>query len=92
VPTSVEFHANYDSQLDAALDFMLGISTDFARRFATAHDAAIAQIRDFPESGQKQDVRFRSVRVHGSDFRIVYEVLEGRVVAMSLTNGRRRGR
>ena len=73
------------------LSWTLEISPAFARRFAIAHDAAIAQIGDFPGSGQEQDTRFRSVRVHGSDFRIVYEILESRIMVMSLINSRRRG-
>ena len=85
----LEYSPEYERDLDLAIDWLWNRSVALARRFADAHDRAIAQILDLPLTGQRHEGDTRSIRISGTDYRIIYRYADEVLTIVELSNPRR---
>jgi plasmid stabilization system protein ParE len=75
---------------DESFDWYAARSAQAAVRFANAIDAALAALCADPERFARIDDRHRECPVKRFPFRIVYRVVDGRVLVVAIAHAKRR--
>ena len=75
---------------DASFDWYLERSAEAAARFANAVDAALTAVAADPERFAVVDQLHRQCPVRRFPFRIVYRVVENRVLVVAVAHAKRR--
>lgn len=78
MPPSVDLDSGFNSDLDEAVDFQLGVSLDRAERFAHDFEEAIGNIRMYPELGAPYEAGTRRWVMARWGYSVIYLVTDDR--------------
>ncbi len=87
---TVEYLPAARRDFDESFDWYVKQSLQAAVRFAIAVDAAIIAISSDPERFPRVDKKHRGCPIRGFPFRIIYRVIENRLLIVAVAHAKRR--
>ena len=88
----IEYSTAAESRLYEIVEDLWDVSARAAETFSEAHDKAISQLLQFPESGTDHPDGFRSIRISRTPYRLVYTIVGSRLTVTNVFDARSNAR